>query len=47
MGKILIINDAELPYQFIGEVIDYYSNDCEEDTFCVGMVIEYQKKFTV
>lgn len=44
MGKTLIVNDAKLPYQFIGKVIDNYLNDYEEDTFCVGMVIDYQKK---
>lgn len=25
-------------------VIDDYLNDCEEDTFCMGMVIDYQNK---
>lgn len=44
MRKILIVNDAELPYQFIGMVIDDYLNDYEDDTFCMGMVIDYQDK---
>ena len=44
MKEILIVNDAELPYQFIGTVIDNYLNDYEEDTFIVGMVINYQEK---
>ena len=44
MADFLIINDAELPYQFIGKVIDNYLNDYEEDTFCVGMVIDYKNK---
>lgn len=44
MADFLIINDAELSYQFIGKVIDNYLNDYEEDTFCVGMVIDYKNK---
>ena len=46
MRKILIVNDAELPYQFIGMVIDDYLNDYEEDTIYVGkleiLVIDYK-----
>ena len=48
MVNFLIVNNAKLPYQLIGKVIDDYLNNYEEDTFYAGkteiIVIDYQER---